>query len=154
ANGENKPFALFEPESSSLEDGKIGYTKEQRTKAEKSEQSAKFDVALFMPKVGTTKDYLMEIRVFPNEHMIQLVYPHFGILESSSPIKTEKTPDHSSTAHLKNGTGKWLEFAHGGYHLRLRLGNTYIAIDTIDIQKRSMVKQIAESLIDMEKLKE
>ncbi|HET7657403.1 MAG TPA: hypothetical protein VFK37_03860 [Bacillales bacterium] len=151
--GEDRPFALFLPVSGNgLKDESIDYTSKQIQKIRLAAQKARMSSSLYVPRTGAKGDYLMEIRVFQKKRMIQLLYPHFGILESARPIHTESQSVGSKKTTLSIGKAEMVRYQHGGYHLTLQLSGTYIAMDSAKINQISHFKKIAESIVLLKKL--
>lgn len=151
--GEKPPFALFT--STAAEDHhnpRIQYTEKQLKKVSKAAEKAGVQTELYAPKRGKSDDYLMEIRVFRDKQMVQLLYPNFDLMESMNPIHSEPNPTSTKQIQLSLGPAKWVTFKHGGYHLYLYLHHTYIAMGTAKINHSATFKKIAESLVPVKKI--
>jgi len=153
-SGERRPFALFKPVSNQdLENARIAYTNNQIQKLRDATQKANFNSSVYVPEKGASGDYLEEIRVFPQKRMIQLVYPHFGIIESEMPIQTEPKAVHTTKKKLSIGSAIMSQYQHGGYHLSIHLNHSYILMDSDEINHQSKFFSIADSIVMLRNLK-
>lgn len=151
--GEKPPFALFTSTAVRKNNSPtIDYTKTQVMKVSKAADQAGVHSELFAPRIGKPNDYLMEIRVFKNKRIVQLLFPNFDIMESMKPIGSEFSPVKVKNIQLSIGPAKWVTYKHGGYHLYLHLHHTYIAVATAKIDKKPEFKKIADSLVPLRKI--
>lgn len=152
-SGKSVQVALFTAESAENSGNPaISYTKEQIRKVTEAAKKAGIKTLLMAPKKGIGNDYLKEIRVFQDKHIVQLLYPHFGIMESVHRIQPEPHVTKTEKTTLNSGSARWVTFKHGGIHLYFHRHHTYIVMDSTKIHTQSRLKSIAESFVPVQKL--
>lgn len=103
----------------------------------------------YIPTEGVGADRILEIR--KEADALQIVYPHFGIRESSKAIPPYSTVLKEKGVKLPIGDGLWRETAGNVPQLYLHLNGIYITIDSANYFDEKGYEKIAESMVHVKK---
>lgn len=103
----------------------------------------------YIPTEGIATDYIMEIR--KEDGVLQIVYPHFSVCESSKEISSHSKDVQERSVKLSIGNGVWRGVQQNAPQLYLRLNGVYIAIDSARYFDENGYIKVAESMVQIKK---